>query len=144
LSIETLLTELTAALDRNTAALTTAAASAPSAKAAAASKTKPPKDTPTQSQVQSAPATIQAAPPAAVAPAPESSTTLSQKVVADAVLALAKVNRDAAVAILGKFNAARFAQVAQSDYAAFYAEIQAAQAEHDAKTKAASDPASLV
>jgi hypothetical protein len=79
--------------------------------------------------------------PAQTSVAPE----VFQKKCADAVLALAKVDRDGAVAILEQYKVQRFGQMKPADYPEFYTKVEAALAAVAAKKAAeASDPASLV
>jgi hypothetical protein len=160
MSIETLLTALIDALNANTSAL-----SAKPAKAAGSSKVKetkqepnlPAQDAPAQSPVVSAAtaqagtvsATVTTGTPAASPTVQPAQTSVApevfQKQCADAVLALAKCDRDIALAILEQYKVQRFGQMAPKDYPEFFQKISAAQAAFNAKKAAeASDPASLV
>jgi hypothetical protein len=122
MTIESLITALHDALDRNTAALLAVSTLKPS-KATKAKADEPalPAATPATATPASAPAAVAlpAQPPAAAAPP----SGPDQKTVADAVIKLANEHsRDAAVSILAKRKVTRVSDLKPEDYSAVLGE----------------------
>lgn len=116
MSIEKLIGDLIAAIDRNTAALQ-AASTTSAAPAAKAAKAKPPVE-------EAAPSKQEAA--AAEAPAQDTplqeETAITRQDVTDVVLALGKAGRrDALVKLLGEYGASKASALADDQLGAFHA-----------------------
>jgi hypothetical protein len=113
----------------------------------AKASTQPSSPTPSEITPAQAPAEKPATAPEQTASATSVALVLEefQKKCSDAVLALAKLDRNGAVAILEQYKVQRFGQMKPADYPEFYTKVEAALAAVAAKKAAeASDPASLV
>lgn len=148
MALEQLLADLTDAIKANTAALGGTAV-APPEKTASSSKTKATKASSSPTLSGTAPAANPAESPAP-ATTPTASTTVvapevQQKELADAVLALAKKDRDVVVKLLEEYKVQRFGQLNPKDYAEFAGKLKLAEAAVNAAHAAkASAPESLV
>lgn len=127
MSIEKLLADLTAALDRNTAAVSGAAVTP--IKPTRASKAV---EAAQAAQAPAAPAAPTPAPSPAPAPAPAAVSGVTLQTLGDLVTKLAKTDRAGVVATLGKFGVAKASLLKPEQFDDAYAAFQALEASKSA------------